>query len=69
MLGMKLYNNNCFEIFKTLEDNSVLSYNISNVYKPEFSRGVRWNDLLFKIDWPLKSTIISKKDQEYLDYE
>ncbi len=55
--------------FQTLEDNSVLSYNISNIHKPEFSRGVRWNDPLFRIDWPLKSTIISKKDQEYLDYE
>ncbi len=55
--------------FQTLEDNSVLSYNISNIYKPEFSKGIRWNDPLFRIDWPLKSTIISKKDQEYLDYE
>jgi dTDP-4-dehydrorhamnose 3,5-epimerase len=54
--------------FQTLEDNSVLSYQISNIYKPEFSRGIGWNDPLFNIDWPLKPTIISKKDQKYLDY-
>ena len=54
--------------FQTMEDDSVLSYQISNVYKPEYSGGIRWNDPLFNIDWPLKPTIISKKDQKYLDY-
>ena len=54
--------------FQTMEDDSVLSYQISNVYKPEYSGGIRWNDPLFNIDWPLKPTTISKKDQKYLDY-
>ena len=54
--------------FQTMEDDSVLSYQISNVYNPEYSGGIRWNDPLFNINWPLKPTIISKKDQKYLDY-
>ena len=54
--------------FQTLEDNSVLSYQISNIYKPEFSRGIRWNDPFFNIDWPLEVSEISKKDLSYLDF-
>jgi dTDP-4-dehydrorhamnose 3,5-epimerase len=54
--------------FQTMEDDSVLSYQISNVYKPEYSGGIRWNDPSFNINWPLKPTTISKKDQKYLDY-
>ena len=54
--------------FQTMEDDSVLSYQISNVYNPEYSGGIRWNDPSFNINWPLKPTTISKKDQKYLDY-
>ena len=40
--------------FQTLQDDSV---------------GIRWDDKLFNITWPLKPTVISKKDQEYLDHK
>jgi len=55
--------------FQTLQDDSVIHYQISQIYKPESSRGIRWDDKLFNIIWPLKPTIVSKKDQEYLDYK
>jgi dTDP-4-dehydrorhamnose 3,5-epimerase len=54
--------------FQTLEDNSVLSYQISNIYNPEFSRGIRWNDPLFNIDWPLEVSKMSKKDLSYVNF-
>ena len=54
--------------FQTLEDNSVLSYQISNIYKPDFSRGIRWNDPFFNIDWPVEVSEISKKDLSYVDF-
>jgi len=54
--------------FQTLEDNSVLSYQISNIYKPDFSRGIRWNDPFFNIDWPLEVPKISEKDLSYIDF-
>ena len=54
--------------FQTLEDNSVLFYQISNIYKPDFSRGIRWNDPFFNIDWPLEISEISKKDLSYIDF-
>ena len=49
--------------FQTLEDNTELFYQMSQYYKPEFSRGIRWNDESFQISWPLEVTVISKKDQ------
>ena len=35
---------------------------------PEFSRGVRWNDDAFKISWPHKVTVISKKYSSFKLY-
>jgi dTDP-4-dehydrorhamnose 3,5-epimerase len=54
--------------FQTLQDNSVLSYQISTIYKPNFSRGIRWNDPFFNIGWPLEVSIVSKKDLSYVDF-
>jgi len=48
--------------FQTLEDNTELFYQMSQEYMPDYSRGICWNDPIIKISWPLKPTIISKKD-------
>ncbi len=48
--------------FQILEDNTELFYQMSQVYMPEFGRGIRWDDPTIKISWPLKPTVISKKD-------
>jgi len=53
--------------FQTLEDNSEVFYQISQIYKPEFARGVRWDDPIFGIKLPLEISIISPKDLSY-DY-
>ncbi len=53
---------------QTLEDNTEIFYQMSQYYKPEFSRGIRWNDPCFKIKWPLQPTIISEKDKRYNDF-
>lgn len=53
---------------QTLEDNTEIFYQMSQFYKPEFSRGVRWNDPSFKIDWHLEPKEISKKDQSWKDF-
>jgi len=55
--------------FQTLEDNTLVNYQMSEFYSPEHARGVRWNDKSFHIDWPLKKTIISKKDLSYQSFE
>jgi|TARA_B110000495_G_C23040346_1_gene623559 dTDP-4-dehydrorhamnose 3,5-epimerase len=51
--------------FQTLENDSEVSYQISETYKPEYSKGIRWNDKFFEIKWPLIPTIMSKKDEKF----
>jgi dTDP-4-dehydrorhamnose 3,5-epimerase len=51
--------------FQTLVDNSEVHYDITQIFSPKHSRGLKWNDSEFKIKWPLGITIISKKDSEY----
>jgi len=41
---------------------------MSAVYAPAFARGVRWNDALFAIDWPMPPSVISVRDQHYEDF-
>ena len=48
--------------FQTLEDNSEVYYQISEVYQPEYSRGIRWDDPTFGFQWPVEDRIISERD-------
>jgi len=48
--------------FQTLEDNTELLYQMSELYKPESSKGIIWNDEKLGIEWPLTISIISEKD-------
>jgi dTDP-4-dehydrorhamnose 3,5-epimerase len=54
--------------FLTLEDNTEVSYQMSEFYTPERARGVRWNDPAFDIEWPGEVETISEKDSHYPDY-
>ena len=51
--------------FQTLEDNTVVFYQISEFYHPEYARGVRWDDPAFGIDWPIKRSVVSSKDKSH----
>lgn len=51
--------------FQTLKDDTELFYQVSQFFAPEYERGVRWNDPVFNIAWPLAPTMISEKDQSY----
>lgn len=55
--------------FQTLEDDTVIYYQMSESYHPECARGVRWDDPAFGIKWPVKPKIISDKDTNLPDYE
>jgi len=54
--------------FQSLEDNTVVFYQMSEFYHSEFAQGVRWNDQVFGIQWPLPVSLISKKDLSYQDF-
>ena len=54
--------------FQTLEDCSEVWYQMSSVYVPESSRGVRWDDPAFGIEWPHDQRVIIARDQGYADF-
>ena len=56
--------------FLALEDNTYVSYQVSNFYTPGKERGLRWNDPLFNINWPVEiPSVISEKDSNWPDYK
>jgi dTDP-4-dehydrorhamnose 3,5-epimerase len=59
----------CGHGFLTLEDDSEVFYQISEFYHPDLSRGVRWNDPAFGIQWPGEAEQMSDRDRAYPDFE
>jgi dTDP-4-dehydrorhamnose 3,5-epimerase len=59
----------CGHGFLTLEDQTEVFYQMSEFYHPELSRGVRWNDPAFQINWPAQPAVISDRDQALPDFE
>ena len=55
--------------FQTLEDNTEVFYQMSEFYAPEFARGLRWNDPVFAIAWPLDNPILSARDRTFPNFE
>jgi dTDP-4-dehydrorhamnose 3,5-epimerase len=53
--------------FQTLTDATEVFYQISESYRPDCARGVRWDDPLFGIEWPIANPIISKRDRAFPD--
>jgi dTDP-4-dehydrorhamnose 3,5-epimerase len=54
--------------FQTLEDDTEVFYQMSEFYAPDHSRGIRWNDPAFGIEWPEEERIILERDQSYADF-
>ncbi len=55
--------------FLTLRDKTEVFYQMSEFYYPELSRGVRWNDPAFQIEWPAQPDVISDRDRTYPDFD
>jgi dTDP-4-dehydrorhamnose 3,5-epimerase len=49
--------------FQTLVDESEVFYLMSEFYHPESTRGLRWDDPMLGISWPIEKLIISDKDR------
>lgn len=54
--------------FITLLDNTEVLYQMTEFFHAECSAGVRWNDPLFAIQWPIALSVISERDSNYGDY-
>lgn len=48
--------------FQTLEDDTDVTYQVSEFYTPGAEAGVRYDDPAFGISWPRAVTVISEKD-------
>jgi dTDP-4-dehydrorhamnose 3,5-epimerase len=48
---------------QTLTDDFEVSYMISQFYTPQAAKGVRHNDPVFSINWPLMPTAMSERDR------
>ena len=51
--------------FVTLEPSAEVAYKVSDIYAPDCEAGIRWDDPIIAIDWPLPSggAMLSGKDQ------
>lgn len=58
----------CAHGFQTLLDATEVFYQITPSYMPEAARGVRWNDPVFAIEWPVADPILSARDRNYPDF-
>lgn len=72
--GFELSDDNCMSIliprgfahgFQSLEDNTLMLYAVDNIYNPEAESGIRYNDHILAITWPISNPTLSKKDQSW----
>jgi dTDP-4-dehydrorhamnose 3,5-epimerase len=59
----------CAHGFQTLEDETEVLYMMTDFYEPELALGVRWNDPVFGIEWPIDMPIMNERDAKYPDFD
>ena len=55
--------------FITLEDNTEVSYLLSEFYAPGAGQGLRWDDPALGIEWPRPVAVISEQDAGWPDFK
>jgi dTDP-4-dehydrorhamnose 3,5-epimerase len=58
----------CAHGFLTLDDDSEVTYQISESFVPDAARGVRWDDAAFGIEWPGEVVVVNDRDRTYPDF-
>ena len=54
--------------FQTLTDETEITYQVSQFYTPGSEKGIRFDDPVFNIQWPLDAAVISEKDKNWPDF-
>lgn len=54
--------------FLTLRDNTEVFYQMSEFYKPDAARGLKYDDPTFNIQWPIAVQEIAEKDRAWPDF-
>ncbi|MFD0791974.1 dTDP-4-dehydrorhamnose 3,5-epimerase [Mucilaginibacter litoreus] len=55
--------------FITLQDNTDVTYQVTQMYVPVAERAYRWDDPAFNIKWPVDPIVISEKDRSHAMFE
>lgn len=55
--------------FETLQNDTEVFYQVSEYHSPENTRGVRYDDPVFGIKWPVPVSTIVERDRSYPDFE
>lgn len=55
----------CAHGFQTLQDNSVVYYQLGEFFYPQAYDGVRYNDPKLAISWPIANPILNQRDKNY----
>ena len=53
---------------QTLADNTEVFYQMSEFFAPDCSRGARWNDPAFGVEWPLPNPVLNERDRTWEDF-
>lgn len=60
---------NCAHAYLTLEENTTAYYAAGDYYDPPLECGLRYNDPIVKIDWPIPPVHLSDKDKAWPDFQ
>lgn len=58
----------CANAFLTMSDNTILHYYMGEFFEPSCYRGIRYNDPLFRFEWPREPAEISERDLGFPNY-
>ena len=58
----------CANAFLTLKNKTIIHYYMNDYYKKKTDTGIRYNDPIIKVNWPIKPKIISKKDLNFKNF-
>jgi dTDP-4-dehydrorhamnose 3,5-epimerase len=54
--------------YLTLTDGAEVEYLVSEFYAPGRERGLRWDDPVMDVDWPVPVEVLSEKDANWPDF-
>ena len=63
--NMVIIPDGCAHGFQVLSENSRLIYFHTEFYSPEYESGIRYDDPLIGIDWPLEIDFVSDRDKKH----
>lgn len=51
--------------FCVMSDTAMISYKLSDYYRADCEKGIRWNDPRLDIPWPVKVPTLSERDRQF----